>query len=89
MENILHQLYGKVQSVIDIEIVDIVERIQVGIDPLFSFDKESNKAYVSHGRSKYISVVDLITFEVERKIETKRRTEWNSCCSFSETPANV
>jgi hypothetical protein len=26
---------------------------------------------VSHGRSKYISVVDLITFEVERKIETK------------------
>jgi ABC-type branched-subunit amino acid transport system substrate-binding protein len=74
--------------VIDINSGSIVERIQVGIDPIhLAFDKESNKAYVSHGRSKYISVVDLITFEVERKIETKGGPNGIAVVPFFETPA--
>ena len=80
-------VWESVILVIDITNGKEVTRIQVGIDPIhIAFDKTSNKAYISHGRSKYITVINLTTLRVENKIETKGGPNGIAVIPFFEVP---
>ena len=49
-----------------------VERITVGADPIhIVISPDSMKAWISHGRSKFISEIDIATFKVLKNIQTR------------------
>ncbi|WP_373516118.1 ABC transporter substrate-binding protein [Persicitalea sp.] len=65
-------VWESVVLVIDVLTGKVVKRIITGIDPIhIVFDEAASTAYVSHGRSNFILSIDLNTFTINGKIETK------------------
>ena len=58
--------------VIDVDAGKVVKRISTGIDPVqVEIAPHGNSAYVTHGRSYWLSEIDLTTFEERRRVATK------------------
>lgn len=58
--------------VIDPETGALNGRVLVGLDPIhIQVAPDGQQAYVSHGRSKYLSVIDIVQRRVVRQIETR------------------
>lgn len=57
---------------IDAERGRVIRRLTVGSDPIHVvIDADGRFAYVSHGRSKYVSVIDINRFQEVRRILTR------------------
>jgi DNA-binding beta-propeller fold protein YncE/ABC-type branched-subunit amino acid transport system substrate-binding protein len=64
-------VWESVVLVIDLNTGQVIKRIPVGIDPIhIAFSPGGGKAYVSHGRSKFIAEIDLVSLSVSNKIAT-------------------
>lgn len=73
--------------VIDLLRGRVIHRLQLGADPIHvKVAPSGNVAYVTHGRSKFISEIDLETFSETRRIGTRGGPNGIAIAKFVDSP---
>jgi ABC-type branched-subunit amino acid transport system substrate-binding protein/DNA-binding beta-propeller fold protein YncE len=70
--------------VINIQTGEVERRIIVGTDPIHILIHPNRSAFITSGRSKYLTEIDLGTYEIVKKIRTKGGPNGMACIQYKE-----